>query len=65
MATRGELSKIKRFVRVYSFCMSVDVRYKESNLTSAVEDPKEYYSLDVFELVDLNDPAVLSFYSKV
>jgi hypothetical protein len=38
------------------------VRYKKDLQMS---NPNDYYSLDVFELVDLNDPKVLKYYGNV
>jgi hypothetical protein len=38
------------------------VRYKKD---LEMSNPYEYYSLNVFEIVDLNDPQVLNYYGKV
>jgi hypothetical protein len=38
------------------------VRYKKD---LEMSNPNEYYSLNVFELVDLNDPQVQNYYGKV
>jgi DHHC palmitoyltransferase len=57
----GWNTKIKKFVSYLHLEFQIVVRYKKD---LEMRNPDDYYSLDVFELVDLNDPQVLNYYGK-